>query len=135
MTWQYVNDPKGDYIKDYNAGLVDSTYVPPAETTTTGTTGSTTTTTVKPTIIPVTKLFNPSPNQCFNNINMVTYVNVIAEWWPPENIAKHLGTPGLAAESPYNVFLYAFWLSTGPVDVPLVFSNAELYFGTQSSLG
>ncbi len=39
-----------------------------------------------------------------------------------------LGIPGSANENPYNYFALAFWLTTGPVDVALVWAQADKYF-------
>jgi hypothetical protein len=66
---------------------------------------------------------------------MVTYVDALNSWWPAESIAAAMGVPGFGDANPYNVFLYAFWLSTGPADIALVFSKAEVYFTTESKLG
>jgi|NOAtaT_5_FD_contig_31_467039_length_1008_multi_3_in_0_out_0_1 hypothetical protein len=66
---------------------------------------------------------------------MVTYVDSLTQWWPPEAIAKGLGVPGYAAENPYNTFILAFWLSSGAADAAKVFSDASVYFGTDSPFG
>jgi hypothetical protein len=38
-----------------------------------------------------------------------------------------LGVPTYANINPYNYFVLAFWLSTGPVDVALVWAEASTY--------
>jgi hypothetical protein len=38
-----------------------------------------------------------------------------------------LGVPGYAKGTPYNYVALAFWLSTGPVDVALLWANAAYY--------
>lgn len=48
-------------------------------------------------------------------------------WWGDEFLAG-MGVPGYANENPYNYFALAFWLSTGPVDLALVWAEASKYF-------
>ena len=63
------------------------------------------------------------------------YVNKISHWWG-DNIAKDLGTPGMAPAHDYNYMLLAFWKCKGePLDIALLWQNAYSYFGGSSSLG
>ncbi len=55
------------------------------------------------------------------------YVDGVTVWWGKEFLAG-LGVPGYASTNPYNYFALAFWLTTGPVDVALVWAKAETYF-------
>ena len=63
------------------------------------------------------------------------YIDAISAWWPPESIAAGMGVPGFAQKSNYNYFALAFWLSSGPTDIALIWSNPVAYFGTTSQFG
>lgn len=78
-----------------------------------------------------------------HNPHMVTYINKIDTWWPPEKIAAGLGVPGYAEKTDYNVINIAFWLpgsksdpqDQGPTDIAEVFANPVKYFGDSSVFG
>jgi len=46
-----------------------------------------------------------------------------------------LGIPTYVQENPYNVFIHAFWLSSGASDIAEVFSNPLTFFSTQNPFG
>jgi hypothetical protein len=52
----------------------------------------------------------------------LSYIDVVASW-TGDSIATYMGVPGYAKNSIYNYFALAFWLTTGPVDVALIWSN------------
>lgn len=52
----------------------------------------------------------------------MTYVNTVASWFG-DDIAVTLGVPGFGEKTIYNYVAFAFWLTTGPVDVALIWSN------------
>lgn len=41
-----------------------------------------------------------------------------------------MGVPGYASPNDYNYIAYAFWLTTGPADIALLWSNPVQYMGT-----
>ena len=49
------------------------------------------------------------------------YADGVSTWWGDDFIAG-LGVPGYAPTNPYNYFALSFWLSSGPVDLALVWS-------------
>lgn len=55
------------------------------------------------------------------------YANGVKTWWGDDFIAG-LGVPGYAPTNPYNYYALSFWLSTGPVDLALVWAEAGKYF-------
>lgn len=57
----------------------------------------------------------------------VAYVDGVTSWWGNDFLAG-FGVPGYAPSNPYNYFLLSFWLSSGPVDMALVWSKASYYF-------
>jgi hypothetical protein len=65
----------------------------------------------------------------------LTYINTINAWWPPTAIAAQLGVPGYATKTNYNYVVFCFWLSHGPADIVLLWSNITYYFGTDSVFG
>merc|ERR1712151_1051488 len=47
------------------------------------------------------------------DVKAVTYVNTLADWWPPKDILKDLGDPEFTEENAYNVYIMTFWLPNG----------------------
>jgi hypothetical protein len=59
----------------------------------------------------------------------------MTHWWG-DNIAKDLGTPGMAESHDYNYILLAFWKCGGnPLDIALMWGDAYTYFGDQNTIG
>uniref|UniRef100_A0A6B2LAJ2 chitinase n=1 Tax=Arcella intermedia TaxID=1963864 RepID=A0A6B2LAJ2_9EUKA len=65
----------------------------------------------------------------------VVYNDQLNSWWPPTAIAAGLGVPTYAHNSSYNIFNLAFWLTTGPADTALVWSNALTYVSSDNPWG
>jgi len=65
----------------------------------------------------------------------LAYVDVIQQWWPPEKIAAGIGVPGFASKNIYKYIALAFWMSSGPADCVLVWSDPVKYFGPDSQFG
>jgi hypothetical protein len=65
----------------------------------------------------------------------LAYIDDIRNWWPPESIAAGLGVPGFANKTIYNYIVLAFWLTKGPADCVLVWSDPIKYFGASSQFG
>jgi len=65
----------------------------------------------------------------------LAYVDVIQQWWPPEKIAAGIGVPGFASKNIYNYIALAFWMSSGPADCVLIWSDPLKYFGPDSQFG
>jgi hypothetical protein len=65
-----------------------------------------------------------------------TYVNKIANWWPPEKIAADLGIPGFANYHMYNYIALSFWTyRNGPVDLVTLWDDPIKYFGADNPFG
>ena len=46
-------------------------------------------------------------------------------------MAHDMGIPGYAEPNNYNYIAFAFWLTTGPADIALLWSDPITYFGTE----
>lgn len=66
---------------------------------------------------------------------VLTYINTISKWWPPEDIASNLLVPGFTPPNLYNYIALSFWTTKGPVDIALLWSNISYYFGNNSQFG
>lgn len=55
------------------------------------------------------------------------YANGVQTWWGNDFVAG-LGVPGYANKNPYNYYALSFWLTSGPVDLVLVWAQASKYF-------
>jgi len=67
---------------------------------------------------------------------LITYINKITAWWPPEAIAGAIGVPGYAPKSAYTTINLAFWTSNnGPVDAALLWANAYEYVSADNPWG
>jgi hypothetical protein len=75
-----------------------------------------------------------NPNRKVNYPVRLVYIDSIAQWYG-DAIATGLGVPGFAAPHIYNHMVFAFWLTSGPCDVAMIWSNPLLYFGGQSQFG
>ena len=62
----------------------------------------------------------------------VSYVDALADWWPPEAIAKSIGATDTKG---YNIINLSFWTPSAPVDAALVWSNPVKQFGNDSQFG
>jgi len=57
-------------------------------------------------------------------------------YWYGDNIAKAWGVPGFAPPHIYNYIVLTFWSCGGaPKDMAMLWRDAGLYFGDQSSFG
>ena len=57
-------------------------------------------------------------------------------YWYGDNIAKAWGVPGFAPPHIYNYIVLTFWSCNGaPKDMAMMWRDASLYFGDQSSFG
>ena len=54
------------------------------------------------------------------------YANGVSAWYGDALVAG-LGVPGYAVENPYNYFVLSFWLTSGPADLALIWSEASTY--------
>ena len=61
----------------------------------------------------------------------LVYVDEISAWWPPSVMVHDMGVPGYAAPNNYNYIVFAFWLTTGPADIALLWSDPIRFFGTE----
>ena len=61
----------------------------------------------------------------------LVYVDQITAWWPPQTMAHDMAVPGYATPHNYNYVALAFWLSTGPTDIALLWSDPITYMGTE----
>lgn len=66
---------------------------------------------------------------------VVSYIDKVTSWWPPAAIAKAIGVPGAAAPNKYTAINLAFWLTSGPADAALVWSDALKYVSPQNPWG
>jgi len=92
------------------------------KTNTTNTTGTTTNTSVA------------KPTRTVSYPVRLVYIDSIAQWWG-DAIATGMGVPGFAQPHIYNYVVFAFWLSSGPADVAMIWSSPLKYFGTASQFG
>lgn len=66
---------------------------------------------------------------------VLTYIDTITHWWPPEKIAENILVPGYAPQNLYNYVALSFWTTKGPTDIALLWANPLKYFGAESSFG
>ena len=69
------------------------------------------------------------------SVIVLTYIDTITHWWPPESIASNILVPGYAKDNLYNYIALAFWTTKGPADMAILWSNPTKYFGTESPFG
>jgi len=66
----------------------------------------------------------------------LTYINKIAKWWPPNDIASELGVPTYAPYHMYNHIVLAFWTyNNGPLDIATIWADPMKYFGADNPFG
>ena len=65
----------------------------------------------------------------------VTYIDSMTSWWPPEAIAAGMALPGFAEQTDYNTINLAFWTTSGPADVALVWSDLYTYVSSDNPWG
>jgi hypothetical protein len=70
-----------------------------------------------------------------SSVIVLTYIDSIVHWWPPESIAANILVPGYANDNLYNYVALAFWTLKGPADIALLWTNPTKYFGTESVFG
>ena len=64
----------------------------------------------------------------------LAFINRISSWYG-DNIAKSLGVPGFAEPHIFNYIVITFWGCGSVKDVAMVWRDAKLYFGDQTTLG
>jgi len=66
---------------------------------------------------------------------IVTYIDSMNSWWPPEKIAAGMGVPGYGVNNSYNVVNFAFWTTGGSVDIALVWEKLFTYVSADNPWG
>ena len=69
------------------------------------------------------------------SVIVLTYIDTITHWWPPESIAANILVPGYTPSNLYNYVALAFWTTKGPADMAVLWSNPTKFFGTDSPFG
>lgn len=134
MTWQYISDANGDFVKTYRSAFESAAGSTPSDPTTpTDPTNPPDPTTPEDPTGPTTPEDPTTPPSGTIEVpaqKYVSYINRINEWWPPTAIAKGIGIPSQADHTEYNVLNLSFLLSVGPVDIALIWSNPTFYLGS-----
>lgn len=63
------------------------------------------------------------------SVIVLTYIDTITQWWPPESIAANILVPGYSPDNLYNYVALAFWTTRGPADMAVLWSNPTKFFG------
>jgi hypothetical protein len=131
-----TNNSNSTAINSTNSTIstANSSNTAPSNTTTTNTSNTTTTPTSSTTSTTNSSSVVTNPSRKVNYPVRLVYIDSIAQWYG-DAIATGLGVPGFAAPHIYNHMVFAFWLTSGPCDVAMIWSNPLLYFGGQSQFG
>ena len=64
-----------------------------------------------------------------------TFINTLTDWSTANGILSGIGVPKYAENNIYNIYLFSFWLSTGPTDIALLWEKIDTYIGNNTEFG